>query len=383
MFRTTLFAASLFAATACSPGSEAELEPDLGMGDKSEAELSEHVSSSLVDTDATLVVTEVMRNPDAVSDRNGEWIEIFNQSLDDIDLNGLEVRDSRGTGFVVDQRVRVPPFGFAVLARSTDPDVNGGIDIVDFAWDGSFSLANAGDDIELVYEGVVEDVVVFDRAATAGVSEQLSRSWHGALVNDDPSHWCSPAEAYGDGDLGTPGANNIDCGDTVMDVYELFGGELVITEIMRNPDATTDARGEWFEIHNTTDAIIDLEHVTIMDSAGHSFDLPAGLAIEQHGYLVLGQSTDSTINGGAPVDFAWPGTLTLGNGADDLIIDSFGDVIDQVSWDSSWHAPVGASLILHDTIDPFFDNDEAGSWCVATDAYGHGDRGTPGQPGGC
>ena len=38
-----------------------------------------------------LLISEVMANPAAVSDSNGEWFELFNASLHSIDLNGLTI----------------------------------------------------------------------------------------------------------------------------------------------------------------------------------------------------------------------------------------------------------------------------------------------------
>ena len=68
-------------------------------------------------------------------------------------------------------------------------------------------------------------------------------------------------------------------------------GDVVITEIMQNPDAVSDSYGEWVEIHNTTGSAIDIDGWTIGDGESEehtinnsgSFILPAG------GFLVLGR----------------------------------------------------------------------------------------------
>ena len=40
-----------------------------------------------------LVVSELLANPAAVADSNGEWLELYNASQSAIDINGLVLRD--------------------------------------------------------------------------------------------------------------------------------------------------------------------------------------------------------------------------------------------------------------------------------------------------
>ena len=42
-------------------------------------------------------------------------------------------------------------------------------------------------------------------------------------------------------------------------VDDLSAGDVVITEIMNDPLALADYKGEWFELHNTTPSPIDLQ----------------------------------------------------------------------------------------------------------------------------
>ncbi len=38
-----------------------------------------------------LIITEIMNNPSAVGDSEGEWFEIYNNGSQDININGLEI----------------------------------------------------------------------------------------------------------------------------------------------------------------------------------------------------------------------------------------------------------------------------------------------------
>jgi hypothetical protein len=64
-----------------------------------------------------LVVTEYLANPVGVSDTSGEYFEIYNRTLDGIDLAGLIVRDDGSNTFTVSSLL-LPAGGFAVFANS-------------------------------------------------------------------------------------------------------------------------------------------------------------------------------------------------------------------------------------------------------------------------
>jgi hypothetical protein len=74
-----------------------------------------------------LVVTEYLANPVGVSDTSGEYFEVYNRTLDDIDLTGLIVRDDGSNTFTVSSlpvssligsSLLLPAGGFAVFANS-------------------------------------------------------------------------------------------------------------------------------------------------------------------------------------------------------------------------------------------------------------------------
>ncbi len=159
----------------------------------------------------------------------------------------------------------------------------------------------------------------------------------------------------------------------------LASGDLVITEVMRDPNAVDDTDGEWLEIYNASGRSIDLDGLVIRDEGSDSYAVSGSLLFADGTTLIFGNNADPASNGGIPVDHAYSGLL-LGNNADELVLENAGGILDRIAWDNgnSWPEPIGASMNLDQGLIDATDNDLAGSWCASTSALGSGDRGTPG-----
>ena len=164
--------------------------------------------------------------------------------------------------------------------------------------------------------------------------------------------------------------------------------KLVINEVLANPGGTiTDASGEWFEIYNAGTRAVDLQSLVIADSAasgrrpyhliGSSVVIPSG------GYAVLGNTTNTTNNGGVPVDYAYGAALALANSLDALkIARVYGT--DTLTLDRTQFASAAISAqngISRELTNPALDNSnmDGSNWADAlvTAVYGPGGRGTP------
>lgn len=158
-------------------------------------------------------------------------------------------------------------------------------------------------------------------------------------------------------------------------------GDVVITEIMQNPDAVSDTYGEWIELYNTTAAGIDINGWVIGDGGSEAHTIAAGgsLVIPAGGFLVLGRNDDPAVNGGYTCNYKYS-AITLGNAADRVVIRQGTTTIDSVAYDdgATFPDPTGASM---ECIDPLADNRVGSNWaeCVVS-TYGAGDYGTPGAP---
>lgn len=157
-----------------------------------------------------VIISELMANPNAVSDSNGEWIELYNTTSTAIDINGWTLADLTGSHTIASS-LNIPANSYVTLCRKSDPTINGGT-TCNYQYS-SISLNNSSDTITLSNGATVIDSVSYDGdfPSDAGKSMQLNSDFFNATSNDDSVNWCSSSATYGDGDYGTPGANNNDC----------------------------------------------------------------------------------------------------------------------------------------------------------------------------
>jgi hypothetical protein len=98
---------------------------------------------------------------------------------------------------------------YLVLGINDVSPSNGGVQ-VDYQYNG-IVLGNTDDEIILLAsDGTAWDTVVYTTAwpFSAGTSMELDRLALSAGSNDSATNWCSAVNPYGNGDLGTPGAQN-------------------------------------------------------------------------------------------------------------------------------------------------------------------------------
>lgn len=178
-----------------------------------------------------------------------------------------------------------------------------------------------------------------------------------------------------------------DAGDTTADsgtasvpVAAIGVGELVITEIMPNPEAVDGDFGEYLEIVSLAANELDLGGVTIVDSDGDGFTLPAPFPIAPGQRLIFAPSADSGQNGGLVVDFAYDvDAFKLGNEGDTVVVSAGSTIVDSVVYDEvTWGLVEGYSLQLAPGATDAASNDALENWCNSTSTFGAGDYGTPG-----
>lgn len=157
----------------------------------------------------------------------------------------------------------------------------------------------------------------------------------------------------------------------------VFPGDLLITEFMADPAAVTDANGEWIEIYNTTNFMIEINGYYLSDGGADTIQIVSATPvwIPSGSYFVIGQNSDITLNGGVSVNYVFGGFTVNNSNSSIILTDSLFNVIDEMSYTAT--VP-GKSTSL----DPFFydavSNDNPANWCTATSVYGAGDFGTPG-----
>jgi len=325
-----------------------------------------------------LVITEVLPQPGAVSDANGEWFEVH--ATRDVELNGLTVKTASGaTTIAAPTCLRVPGGGYAVLARNDDPETNGGLPAVLAKI--SVTLANANGVLALRSGDTIIDEIAWASSAK-GVALQIDAAAL-AVSSDDgqPRRLCRAATTYGAGDLGTPGAPNSPCPmvvepgqclDPTTDLPRLAvrpaPGQLAISEVMPDPAAVPDAAGEWVEL--LASAAVDLNDLLVSTGSegGAAITSTTCLHLEAGDYAILAHGEDAESNGGLPFVTARLAP-TLPNTTGTLTIRDGSTTIDALTWTK---AKPGVALQR--------DPGDRAAVCEATLAFGPSltDRGTPG-----
>ena len=161
-----------------------------------------------------LQITEYLANPAGIADTTGEYFEIFNARSDDVDLDGLVVRDQGSNQFSVTGLV-VPARSFAVLSNG---DGNALGFTADFIYGNAMSLTNTADEILLespdsgiLFSLAWQDGDLFGVGVAHELRQLLSgrATAMGAGLGDD---FIAATGILPQGNLGSPGA----AGNTVL-----------------------------------------------------------------------------------------------------------------------------------------------------------------------
>lgn len=187
-----------------------------------------------------VIITEIMQNPMALLDGDGEWFELYNPMMGvTYQLGSCVVEGNMSdAGFTITTDLEIGPQEYRIFA--TDSMMDQGF-IADFQWDDmEFSLNNSNDEVRLVCNGVMVDEVIYDNGATFpdpnGQSMSLDPGSYDTLANDDGTNWCEGINDYNNGDLGTPGSDNPMCMDDV--VYPIDFCRLQFPEVIDEIEGT-------------------------------------------------------------------------------------------------------------------------------------------------
>jgi hypothetical protein len=173
-----------------------------------------------------IIITEIMQNPAAVADADGEWFEVYNTGGSTVDLVNWSFQDTGLDFFTVIGSLPIDPNEYLVFGNNSNTATNGNV-AVDYQYTG-FTLGNAADEIDM-YDigGFFVDSVAYDGGPSfpdpTGASMELSLSAYNSTANDLGSNWNTATTAWAGGDLGTPGASPVPVPAAVW----LFGSGLL------------------------------------------------------------------------------------------------------------------------------------------------------------
>ena len=156
-------------------------------------------------------------------------------------------------------------------------------------------------------------------------------------------------------------------------------GDVLITEVLFDAAAVSDALGEFIELYNTTDERIDVQGWSItLPSTGSSLTLDQELSIIGNRYAMLSPDDDLDVNGGVDADYVYDRTLLpLPNAGGTLELrDENGLLVSRARVTDGVTSGVAMGL------DPWFLTPSAAAnpdrWCAQYWQMAGGDYGTPG-----
>ena len=229
----------------------------------------------LTDQYQGLVISEIMAsNRSAVTDENGDysdWVEIWNSSDRDINLNGLGLSDRSDSIRFLFPSVTLSAGGRTVVFCS-----NSNKAVPGEPFHAKFKLSSVG-----------ETVYLYDPNA------YLIDSCKYPILGTDES-WALTENGFERVSYFSPGNENTEEGyRAYRDSIMVTGGALVINEVMA--DAVTglrDADGElsdWIELYNTTGETVNLDNYALSDNESRplKWRFPQGATVPAGGYYVV------------------------------------------------------------------------------------------------
>ncbi|MBN1145413.1 MAG: DUF4493 domain-containing protein [Bacteroidales bacterium] len=163
-----------------------------------------------------LLITEIMYDPSALLDSEGEWFEIFNNTNSPVDLYQIVIRKNDTENHIINSHITLPSHEYFVFSRSetTVSAVNR------YVYGSSVTLNNTGAILSLSNYGsdgtdgsliFSVDYGVADFPSGTGASLSLSPDHFSLAEAVLGSSWCTSSVAYNTGDFGTPGILNPNC----------------------------------------------------------------------------------------------------------------------------------------------------------------------------
>ena len=314
---------------------------------------------------------------DTPGDENTEeWIELYNNTVDTVDLGGWTIVDNNGTGwtYTFPAGETIAPGTYYTVARDSagfkalygyEADLYGNLPYLNN--DGDTLILSDGSGIEI-------DAVAWEGGASAGIPDGWGSSsdpWASAghtIVRTDPT---TDTDTYADWSWAD---NN---GDPQTQNPPLK--KVVFSEIFYDTPGT-DSEEEWIEIYNNSPSAVELDGWTITDNngAGFTYTFPSETSIAPGTYFTIAADSigfnalygyDADLYGNLPY---------LNNDGDTLIlVDGSGNVIDAAAWEGGASAGVpddwgsssdpwastGNTIVR---IDSTVDTDTYADWTYAT-----------------
>ncbi|MGQ0507637.1 MAG: lamin tail domain-containing protein [Myxococcaceae bacterium] len=339
-----------------------------------------------------LVITEFLSDPPG-ADTGREYVELYNGTGEAISFGGFTLYVSRADGsaektFLL-QSGTIEPAEYYSLGDVREGELPKHVrasygDLLG-------ALPNSEGRIGIKCGAQEIDEVIYTGAAKSAHARVFTGNYlPDATVNDSELKFCdsnTPLETL-PGAFGSPGVSNEPCPDGEQlpplpsecndekgrrPVRAPQQGDLVITELMPDPAAVADDKGEWIELYATAD--VDLNGLTL-NTPSNSLQSATCLNVQPGSYAVLAREASSALNGGLTNVLATH-KLILSNSGGTVTLRAKDVVLDAITYKAGMS---GASLQLDDNKRDELLNDDPAIFCPGTAPYSTGgDKGTPGS----
>jgi hypothetical protein len=162
-----------------------------------------------------LLITEIMYNPSALSDTEGEWFEIYNASGQSIDIFELVIKKGSVVQHIINEHILIEPQQYLALGRTLNASSN-----ISYVYGSDLTLTNTEDEIELANygtdgsDGQSVSIVHYGIAGFpdgTGASLNLDLNAFDVNLAQLGENWCISTVVFDTGDLGSPGSANEAC----------------------------------------------------------------------------------------------------------------------------------------------------------------------------
>jgi hypothetical protein len=121
-----------------------------------------------------------------------------------------------------------------------------------------------------------------------------------------------------------------------LSINELVSGDLILNEVMIDPEQVVDYRGEWFEVVNNSGSTVNLNGLEVSDGGTDSYTVSEDLYVEAGAYALFAARLDSSGNGGLTgIHHVYNSSLVKFYNYDSLELRNSGGVLDSLSWSTA------------------------------------------------
>lgn len=161
-----------------------------------------------------LLITEIMYDPMALTDNEGEWFEIYNTTDREINLYQVVILANNEVKHTINENITINPGEYFVIAKTTNA-----VAVPDYVY-GGMSLTNSGMILSLANYGtngkngslicaINYGLPGFPSGQGASICLSPALLNYSSAVSGDS--WCVSRSGYSTGDKGTPGTINDVC----------------------------------------------------------------------------------------------------------------------------------------------------------------------------